>query len=170
MGTAPQSVVENIDQVVSLEEGLTARRSLGERTGEAVGSFAGRLAFVGCQLGIVAGWVVVNAGLLPGITAFDPFPYALGGALMSLEGVLLASFVLLKQAHEGRLSERRSHLNLQANLLVEKEVTKLLQMMQRQSVADRTEHQVVDSEARELATDTVVDHLAQELDRRLMRK
>ncbi len=84
MDTAPQSVIENIDKVVSLEEGLTARRSLGERIGETVGSFAGRLTFVGCQLGIVAGWVVVNAGLLPGIAAFDPFPYALGGALLSL--------------------------------------------------------------------------------------
>lgn len=91
------------------------------------------------------------------------------GVLLSLEGVLLASFVLLKQAHEGRLSERRSHLNLQANLLVEKEVTKLIEMMQRQSAADGTEHVVVDSETRELAKDTVVGHLAQELDRRLDR-
>lgn len=91
------------------------------------------------------------------------------GVLLSLEGVLLASFVLLKQAQEGRLSERRSHLNLQANLLVEKEVTKLIEMMQRQSAADGTEHVVVDSEKRELAKDTVVGHLAQELDRRLDR-
>ena len=75
--------------------------------------------------------------------------------------------MLLKQAHEGRLSERRSHLNLQANLLVEKEVTKLIQMLQRQSRANGTERQVVDSEAREMAQNTAVGHLAQELDRRL---
>ena len=167
MDTAPQGVIENIEAVVSFEEELTARRSLGERVGETVGSFAGRMAFVVCQIALVAGWVVVNAGLVPGVPAFDPFPYGLGGALLSLEGVLLASFVLLKQAHEGRLSERRSHLNLQANLLVEKEVTKLIQMMQRQSRADGTEHLVVDSETHELANDTAVGHLARELDRRL---
>lgn len=167
MDTAPQSIIENIDAVVSFEEELTARRSLGERIGNAVGSFAGRLAFVICQIALVVGWVAVNAGLVPGVPAFDPFPYGLGGTLLSLEGVLLASFVLLKQAHEGRLSERRSHLNLQANLLVEKEVTKLIQMMQRQSKADGTENQVVDSEAREMAKDTAVGHLARELDRRL---
>ena len=167
MDAAPQSVVENIDQVVCLEEGLTARRNLPDRVGEAVGSFAGKLAFVECQLALVVGWVLANAGLLSSIPVFDPFPYSLGGALLSLEGVLLASFVLLKQAHEGRLSERRSHLNLQANLLVEKEVTKLIQMMQRQSQADGTEHHVMDPEAHELAKDTAVGHLAQELDRRL---
>ncbi len=54
--------------------------------------------------------------LLPGAPAFDPFPYSLGGEILSLESVLLAAFVLMKQAHEGRMSERRSHLNLQVNL------------------------------------------------------
>lgn len=72
---------------------------------------------------------MVNTGLVPGLPVFDPFPFELDGALLSLERVLLASFVPLKQAHEGRLSEWRSHLNLQAKLLVEKEVTKLIQMM-----------------------------------------
>lgn len=80
---------------------------------------------------------------------------------------MLAAFILLKQAHEGRLSERRSHLNLQANLPVEKKVTKLLQMLQRQNAAGGVEDKVMDSEASELAQDTAVGHLARELDRRL---
>lgn len=167
--TAPQSVIENIDQVVRLEEALTARRTLGERLGEAVGGFAGKLAFVLAQLLLVLFWVLANAGKLPGVPQFDPFPYSLGGALLSLEGVLLASFVLIKQGHEARLSERRSHLNLQANLLVEKEVTKLIQMMERASAADGTASRVVDQESRELAQATALGNLAEELDRRLDR-
>lgn len=89
--------------------------------------------------------------------------------MLSLEGVLLASFVLMKQAHESRLSERRSHLNLQANLLVEKEVTKLIQMMQRTSAVEGTQGQVVDDEARELGQVTALGKLAEELDRRMER-
>ena len=165
----PQSVIDNVDAIVRLEEELTAARDWGERLGDAVGSFAGRLAFVCAQVAAVAAWVGVNAGWAPGLAPFDPFPYSLGGALLSLEGVLLASFVLMKQAHEGRLSERRSHLNLQANLLVEKEVTKLIQMMQRMSALDGTHDQVVDDEAMELGQVTAVGHLAEELDGRLGR-
>lgn len=165
----PQSVIDNVDAIVRQEEELTAGRSWGERLGDAIGSFAGRLAFVCAQGAAVAAWVAINAGWVPGMRAFDPFPYSLGGALLSLEGVLLASFVLMKQAHEGRLSERRSHLNLQANLLVEKEVTKLIQMMQRMSALDGTHQQVVDAEALELGEVTAVGHLAEELDRRLKR-
>jgi uncharacterized membrane protein len=83
--------------------------------------------------------------------------------------VLLACFVLLKQSHESRLSERRSHLNLQVNLLVEKEVTKLIQMIERQNAAEGKAGVVTDEETRELGEVTAVGHLAEELDRRLER-
>ena len=166
-GTAPKSVVDNIDAVVGAEEALTARRSPGERLSEIVAGFAGTPMFLIVQGLAVVGWVVSNAGLVPGLPVFDPFPYSLGGALLSLEGVLLACFVLTKQAHEGRLSERRSHLNLQANLLVEQEVTKLIQMMQRTSAVEGTEAKVVDPETHELGQVTAVAELAKELDRRL---
>jgi len=164
---APKSVIDNIDAIVGAEEALTASRGRGERFGEAVAATAATPAFLVAQVAAVLGWVAVNAGFVPGVPAFDSFPYSLGGALLSLEGMLLASFVLTKQAHEGRLSERRSHLNLQANLLVEQEVTKLIQMMHRTSAVERTEASVVDAEARELGRVTAVGELAQELDRRL---
>ncbi len=165
--TAPKSVIANIEAVVGAEEALTARRSRGERIGERVADFSGTPAFLVAQALAVAAWVVLNSGLLPELPVFDPFPYSLGGALLSLEGVLLACFVLTKQAHEGRLSERRSHLNLQANLLVEQEVTKLIQMMQRTSALEGTEAAIVDPEAYEFGEVTAVNELAKELDRRL---
>jgi uncharacterized membrane protein len=164
---APKSVIANIEAVVGAEEALTARRSRGERIGERVADLAGTPAFLVAQALAVAAWVVLNSGLLPELPVFDPFPYSLGGALLSLEGVLLACFVLTKQAHEGRLSERRSHLNLQANLLVEQEVTKLIQMMQRTSALEGTEAAVVDPETYEFGKITAVNELAKELDRRL---
>lgn len=167
MGTAPKHVIDNIDAVVSAEEELTARRGLAERMGEVVASFAATPAFLLIQAALVVGWVAVNAGLVPGVPAFDPFPYSLGGALLSLEGVLLAVFVLSKQAHEGRLSGRRSHLALQANLLIEQEVTKLIQMMQRTSAIEGTEAEVLDRETHELSQVTAVGELARELDRRM---
>ena len=166
-GAAPKSVIANIEAVVGAEEALTARRSRGERLAEKVADFAGTPTFLATQALVVVAWVVLNAGLVPGVPIFDPFPYSLGGELLSLEGVLLACFVLTKQAHEGRLSERRSHLNLQANLLVEQEVTKLIQMMQRTSAVEGTEAAVVDAETHELGQVTAVDELAKELDRRL---
>ena len=167
MDASPDHVVNNVNAVVDSEEALAGRRSMMERLSNRVGGFVGTWPFVVLQLSAVAGWVIVNAGALPFLPPFDPFPYSLGGAMLSLEGVILAAFVLMRQSHESALSERRSHLNLQANLLVEQEVTKVIQMLQRQSEADGTAALVVDAESREMAQVTAVHNLAKELDRRL---
>ena len=59
---------------------------------------------------LVASWAAVNAGLVPGIPAF-PYPFGLLGMLFSLEGVLLAAFVLMKQNRMSARAEQRSHLD-----------------------------------------------------------
>lgn len=164
---AARSVIENVDAIAHIEQDANRSRNLSERVGDVVGGFAGTLAFVLAQLALVAVWAVVNAGLVPGVPAFDPFPYSLLGGVMSFQGVLLAAFVLMKQGHEGRMSERRAHLSLQVSMLAEKEVSKLIQMIERMSATQGTERQVVDKESHELGEVTAVDNLAEELDRRL---
>ncbi len=166
MERLPDAVIANVDAIAADEERMTAQRTPLQRFGDAIGGFVGTVPFVGCQLALVGSWVAVNAGFVPGVTPFDPFPFNLGGATLSLEGVVLAAFVLMRQAHDSQLSERRSHLNLQANLLVEKEVTKLIQMLTRQSAAAGVEHVVVDDESRDMAENTAIKHLTDEIDRR----
>ena len=164
---APRSVIENIDTIADIEREANRNRNLSERVGDVVGSFAGTLAFVLVQVALVAIWAVVNAGLVPGVSAFDPFPYSLLGGFMSVQGVLLAAFVLMKQGYEGRMAERRAHLSLQVNMLAEKELSKLIQMIERMSATQGTERQVVDEASHEMGEVTAVDDLADELDRRL---
>jgi uncharacterized membrane protein len=87
--------------------------------------------------------------------------------IVSLEGVLLSTFVLIKQNRMSKRADQRNHLNLQIDLLAEKEVTKMLQMQtklcEHLGLADIGE----DPEAKELSENTVVDTLAEELKRRL---
>jgi uncharacterized membrane protein len=61
-------------------------------------------------------------------------------------------------------ADRRSHLDLQINLLTEKEVSKVIQMLER--ISERLELPV-DGEAQELGQTTAVLDLARELDQRL---
>ena len=99
--------------------------------------------------------------------AFDPYPFGLLGMLFSLEGVLLASFVLMKQNRMSALAEQRSHLDLQISLLAEQEVTKLIQMLERVSARLGIEGEVVDAEAREMGEITGVGGLARQLREKL---
>lgn len=161
---APRTVTENIRTVIQVEEEIRNRRGLKDRIADAIGTFAGTVGFVLLHLAWFFAWVVINAGFVPGLPRFDPYPYQLLAMIVSLEGVLLSTFVLIKQNRMTLSSDRRGHLDLQINLLTEKEVTKLIQMLERMAAHMGMETDVVDEEARELGEVTAVGDLAREVE------
>ncbi len=163
----PPTAQHNIETVVRLEEETTRDRRWSDRLADAIATFSGTITFALLHLVWFALWAVVNTRLIPGIPAFDPYPFQLLAMIVSLEAVLLSTFVLIKQNRMGLRADRRSHLDLQINLLAEKEVTKVIQMLERISARLGASEEVVDAEARELGEVTAVDDLAHELQTKL---
>jgi uncharacterized membrane protein len=75
-------------------------------------------------------WVTANVGLIPGVTPFDPFPFPFLTMTVSLEAIFLAWIVLASQNRLAKQSEKRGHLNLQIDLLAEREMTAVLRLLQ----------------------------------------
>jgi uncharacterized membrane protein len=163
---APASVAENIDQIIRVETDALERRSHGETMVDAIGGFVGTPRFVVLQILAFAGWVTVNSGKLPGIVAFDPFPFPLLSAITALEAVLIAAAVLMKQNRIGVIVDRRDHLDLQINLRTERQATQIIQMLDRLSAHVGFEHDH-DADGRELGRPVAIGHLVDELHRRL---
>jgi uncharacterized membrane protein len=157
----------NIEDVVRLEIEATNRRTTADRIADLIAGFAGTLLFVVLHLVWFVVWAVVNAGLIPFIPAFDPYPFNLLTMVVSMEGVLLATFVLIKQNRMGARSEERNHLSLQINLLAEQEITKVLGMLDRISDQLGIRREVVDAETEELSHRTAVGDLVHQLRERL---
>lgn len=114
-----------------MERDATDCRSIGERMGDAIAHRAGRLWFIGAHAIWFGGWMLLNAGLVPGIRAFDPYPYQFLTFVVSLEAIFLSLFILMSQNRGNKQADSRSHLDLQINLLAEQESTKMLQMLQK---------------------------------------
>ena len=72
----------------------------------------------------------MNAGVIRGIRPFDPFPFPFLTMTVSLEAIFLALFVLASQNRLARQADKRSHLDLQIDLLAEREMTAVLQLLQ----------------------------------------
>ena len=49
--------------------------------------------------------------------------------MVSLEAIFLSTFILISENRQAKVDERRSHLDLQINLLTEQENTKMLQLL-----------------------------------------
>jgi uncharacterized membrane protein len=163
---APPSVAANIDKVAKVEDDALRPRSHREAITEAIAGFVGTLYFVVLQLAVSMGWVLVNAGVVPGFNPFDPFPFPLLSATTSMEAVLLTAFVLIKQNRMSTVADRRDHLDLQVNLLTERESTRIIQMLDRVSAHLGIE-QHHDPDSREMGQHIAVEHLVDELDRRM---
>ncbi len=105
----------------------------------------------------------MNTGVLPFLPKFDPYPFILLAMIVSVEGVLLSTFVLMKQNRMQQRSDARDNLNLQIDLLAEKEVTKALQLLRAISQKLDIPELEQDEELQEMAGNTSVDSLAKRI-------
>jgi len=163
----PKHAEAHIDSIVKQEEEALERRSSSERLADSVGVFAGSLPFVVLHLVLVIAWLLVNSGQISGVRPFDPWPFSLLGVIVAVEAVLLSSFILMRQNRMMRRGERRDHLNLQIDLLAEKEITKVLQMVRAICGHMGLQNIMADTEIRELSQDTSIESLSQTLEDRL---
>ncbi len=157
-----QTTAKNIEAILKLEKEDERDLSAFHRISHTVGWFVGTIYFVFFQGLIVLLWIGLNTKFLNSGLPFDPFPFALLSTLLALEAVLLTSFVLIRQNAIDLRSERRNHLDLQINLLAEKEATSILNVLR--EVADHLGVDVSkDAEREELAKDTAVEGIARDL-------
>jgi uncharacterized membrane protein len=158
---------ENIASIAKLEEEALERRTPAERASDAIVKLIGSTAFLLLHLLLVVTWAALNLNVIPGVKAFDPFPFGILALIVSSESVFLTIFVLISQNRMARAAERRSHLDLQVGMLAEQELTIVLQMLNK-----LCEHAGVDVKAaaqrvEEFGETTDVQKLASEIDEKL---
>ena len=126
---ASKVVLQNIRAVCELEQKALDQRSMGERIGDGVSRHAGRAWFIVFHFFWFATWIILNAGLVPAVAKFDPYPYPFLTFAVSLEAIFLSLFILMSQNRAARQADQRAHLDLQVNLLAELESTRMLEML-----------------------------------------
>jgi uncharacterized membrane protein len=125
----PQPLDRNVRAIADLEQAAIQERSATDRLSDAITYVAGSAIFVAVHAVGFTFWIAANVGLVPGVTPFDPFPFAFLTLVVSLEAIFLSIFVLMSQNRMQRLADRRAHLDLQIDLLAEREVTAMLKML-----------------------------------------
>ncbi|MBI5619790.1 DUF1003 domain-containing protein [Candidatus Gottesmanbacteria bacterium] len=92
-------------------------------------SYFGTIEFFAINASVFAFWIVLNTGVIPGIRPFDPFPFILLTMTVSLEAIFLTIIVLMSQNRQAYIATLRDELELQVNLITERELTKALQLL-----------------------------------------
>jgi uncharacterized membrane protein len=128
-GSGEELTRRNVDRILALEAAEHGKATTADRVADAITSFCGSIGFVWITVVLVGSWVGFNLAL-SGAARIDPFPFPLLTLVLSVEAIFLAIFILMSQSRAARVSEKRSQLDLQLNLLSEQENTKMLLMLE----------------------------------------
>jgi uncharacterized membrane protein len=113
----------------SLKEKQDEKRSRAEKIADFMTTVFGSMAFLVINAVWFAIWIAINLNLIPGIPAFDPFPFGLLTMIVSLEAIGLAIIVLISQNRSSKIADLREEVDLQIDMLTERELTKLMHVV-----------------------------------------
>ena len=152
-------VERNINTLVEIRDHMERRKGTQDRIADWVTWFCGSMIFVYIHLAWFGLWIAINLGWT-GLKPFDPFPFSLLTMIVSLEAIMLATFVLISQNRISEIADQRADLDLQINLLAEYEITRVLTLVD--AIADHL--------GLELGHDPEVDELKNEVSPEVVRK
>jgi uncharacterized membrane protein len=156
--------LQNIHEIIELEKREKITMTMSDKIASTITAFSGSMIYVLLHVVWFGIWILINFGLIHGVKPFDPFPFSLLTMIVSLEAIFLSSFVLISQNKQAQQADKRAKVDLQINMIAERENTKLIKM-----VADIHEHlrisKQADPEVRQLKKTTQVNKLADQIDR-----
>jgi uncharacterized membrane protein len=118
-------------------EEVAAKTSRIERLADTVTSFTGRPHFVTAHLAWFAAWVLLNSGLIVAVQAFDAYPFSLLGIILSVEAILITSFLLISQNRQNVHAEKRAELEYEVNVRSYRKIRDLQDALE--AIANRIE-------------------------------
>lgn len=129
----PQTVAElterNVKAIAALDREAQERLTRSDRVAGRITRFCGSMAFVWLHVAWFCAWVAWNS--VGASHPIDPYPFNFLTLVVSLEAIFLSTFIMISENRQERLDERRSHLDLQINLLAEQENTKMLELLEK---------------------------------------
>ena len=126
--SAEQLTARNVQKIAELDQAAHAKLSTSDRIASAISAFVGSMPFVWLHVFFFTGWILWNT-VLP-VPRIDPFPFTFLTLVVSLEAIFLSTFIMIAENRQEEISDRRSQLDLQINLLAEQENTKQLQLIE----------------------------------------
>jgi uncharacterized membrane protein len=142
---------ENIELLADYHEQEEAEISRWRSAIETTSQFFGSPAYFAFVIVFIVAWVGANTwGHRAGWTYVDPPPFFWLQGIVSSNALLLTIAVLIRQNRMAKLAARRAHLDLHVNLLTDRKVSKVLEVVDslRQEFSQQKQHD--DHEARQL--------------------
>lgn len=147
--------------IKSLEAEELRRRSATTIAADWLTTSFGSIVFLLFNTLVFAFWILANTGKFSGVPIFDPYPFILLTMVVSLEAIVLSIIVLISQNRQSTISTLREELDMQVNLISEREITKILYLLT--LVLKKQGIQYKDTELTEMIKQTDISYIERQL-------
>ena len=123
----PDPIVHNVEFIADLYAREAREATRHQRALEVLGSSVGRPAVLYVILATATTWMLANVAMAHPL---DPPPFFWMQGALGLSALCATVIVLIAQNRQARIAEQRDHLDLQVNLLAERKVAKLIELVE----------------------------------------
>jgi uncharacterized membrane protein len=149
----------------SFEAEELKKRPFVVKLADALTSRFGTITFLTINVVIYAFWILMNTGRIPGLPVIDPYPYSFMNSFVSIEAIILSIIVLMSQNRENQREILRNELGLQVELISEKQITKILELLK--ELHDKEAKDVHDEELEEMTKELDTSYIERKLNEQL---
>jgi uncharacterized membrane protein len=158
----PEHIATTVEEIIRLENRDHSAMGFSDRVASRITAFSGSMLYVWLHVAWFSIWILVNVAVIF-FEPFDSYPFGLLTMIVSLEAIFLSTFVLITQNRQAMVADRRAKVDLQVDMIAEREITKLIRM-----VTDIHDHLGMDhshdQELEEMKKATHVEKLADAID------
>jgi uncharacterized membrane protein len=123
-------VIENVKTIINHENKFERNKTNSQKILDRIVVFLGKPAFLYCQILFFSTWWLCSFFVHQGLLRIEIPPFDLRENGLEIISLLISTGVLIYQARQEVLSEDRSHLALQINLLTEQKIAKLISLIE----------------------------------------
>jgi uncharacterized membrane protein len=124
------TAAETIALISELERRANEDRSPHQREVEALTAKIGRPRTLYLIVTFVILWIAANVYLTTIHRAFDPLPFSVLQGILQFSALLMTILIVTTQNRQNQHDTRRDQLDLQINLLTERRVAKVIEMLE----------------------------------------
>lgn len=105
---------------------ITETKTLSDKISDKITDFCGSILFVYIHIIWFGAWLVYN---IYAENPFDPYPFGMLTLVVSLEAIILATFIMISQNQQGEITDLRSEADYQTDLKTEKKIVEILAIL-----------------------------------------
>jgi len=116
---------------IKRNEEIKKQVSLNDRVAERITEIAGSTSFLVINVLMFIFWILLNTGYFGEKFIIDPFPFSFLTTAVSLEAIILSTFVLMSQRRQSKVSEIRTELDYKTDLESEVDIKAIIGILER---------------------------------------